>query len=270
MSFEKDWRVDLLPIAFFAVLVAAKSYYLVGYLDATGELWGRLAEPEVRGAAGARLGYYLTGRFSYIAYYATALAFDALVLYSFLVRRRAKVRPRGFAENVFPLITVFLPVVGYTLLFLPDVRAAVPPYPEPLLRTLHELTPAFPFYLNMLGLMLGLAGAAFSIWSIAHLRASFGLRAAVRELVTTGPYQRIRHPLYLGEIVHILGLTILAATPLALALFVVAVLLQVARAKIEERKFLATLPRYAAFRDQTGFLWPKLGRRLSRLPPTTP
>jgi hypothetical protein len=39
--------------------------------------------------------------------------------------------------------------------------------------------------------------------------------------------------------------------------------------KIEERKFLATLPAYAAFRDQTGFLWPKLGQRLSRLPPAT-
>jgi protein-S-isoprenylcysteine O-methyltransferase Ste14 len=269
LSTEKDWRVDLLPIAFFAALVAAKSYYLVGYLEATGDLWGRLSDSQVRDAAGAGVGYYLTGRLSYIAYYATALAFDALVLYSFMARRRAKVRPHGFAENVFPLITVFMPVIGYTLLFLPAVRAAAPPYPETLLRTLHELTPAFPFYMNMLGLTLGFVGAAVSIWSIAHLRASFGLRAAVRELVSTGPYRRVRHPLYLGEIAHILGLTILAATPLALALFVVAVSLQVARAKIEERKFLATVPAYAAFRDQTGFLWPKLGRPLDRPPPAT-
>lgn len=259
VSSEKDWRVDFFPLAFFAALVAAKSYYLVGYLEATGDLWARLAEPAVRDAAGARLGYYLTGRFSYIAYYATALAFDALVFYSLLVRRRARVRPQGFAENVFPLITVFLPVIGYTLLFLPALRMMVPPYPESLLRALNELTPAFPFYLNMTGLVFGLAGAALSIWSIAHLRASFGIRTAVRELVTTGPYRRIRHPLYLGEIVHILGLTILAATPVALALFVVAVSLQVTRAKIEERKFLATVPAYAAFRRQTGFLWPKLG-----------
>jgi protein-S-isoprenylcysteine O-methyltransferase Ste14 len=112
--------------------------------------------------------------------------------------------------------------------------------------------------MNMAGLVIGLLGASFSIWAIVHLRASFGLRAAVRELVTTGPYRRIRHPLYVGEIAHILGVVILAATPVALYLFVVAVGLQAMRAKIEERKFLASVPAYAEFRRSTGFLWPKL------------
>ena len=50
--------------------------------------------------------------------------------------------------------------------------------------------------MNMAGLVIGLFGAAFSIWAIRHLRASFGLRTAVRELVSTGPYSRIRHPDY--------------------------------------------------------------------------
>jgi protein-S-isoprenylcysteine O-methyltransferase Ste14 len=51
---------------------------------------------------------------------------------------------------------------------------------------------------------------------------------------------------------------ILAATPAALYLFAVAVMLQAVRAKIEERKFLASVPAYAEFRRNTGFLWPKL------------
>ena len=80
----------------------------------------------------------------------------------------------------------------------------------------------------------------------------------MRELVTSGPYRRIRHPLYFGEIIHVFGIAILAATPAALYLFVVAVALQAVRAKIEERKFLASVPEYAQFRRNTGFLWPKL------------
>jgi protein-S-isoprenylcysteine O-methyltransferase Ste14 len=72
------------------------------------------------------------------------------------------------------------------------------------------------------------------------------------------PTGRIRHPLYVGEIIHILGLSILAATP-GLYLFVFAVNLQVIRAKIEERKFLATVPEYAEFRRDIGFLWPRCG-----------
>ncbi|MGB5198818.1 MAG: methyltransferase, partial [Sedimenticolaceae bacterium] len=75
--------------------------------------------------------------------------------------------------------------------------------------------------------------------------------------VTTGPYRRIRHPLYFGEIIHIFGVVILAATPAALYLFIVAVALQAIRAKIEERKFLASVPAYAEFKRNTGFLWPR-------------
>jgi protein-S-isoprenylcysteine O-methyltransferase Ste14 len=52
----------------------------------------------------------------------------------------------------------------------------------------------------------------------------------VRQLVTSGPYARIRHPLYLGEITHILGMAILSGTPVGLYSFVFAVVMQVARA----------------------------------------
>ena len=121
-------------------------------------------------------------------------------------------------------------------------------------------TPRIGFYINLTGVALGFVGAAFSIWSVSYLRRSFGLRAAVRSLVTTGPYSRIRHPLYVGEIVHIFGIAVLSATPVGLYLFSGALVLQILRAKVEERKFLRTLPEYADYMRRTGFLWPKLGR----------
>lgn len=258
MSTQKEWRVDAAPLLFFSAIVALKTYYLVGYIGEAAPLLDMLGTTDRPDTFDAALGYQATGQFSHLAYYIVALLFDALVLYSLLVRRGAKERPKGFWENIFPLITVFVPVVGFALMFLPEVRAVLPGYPTDFLRTMNEITPAFPFYMNLTGLGIGLFGAAFSIYAIAHLRASFGLRAAVRELVTSGPYRRIRHPLYFGEIIHIFGIAILAATPAALVLFVVAVVLQAVRAKIEERKFLATVPAYAAFRKSTGFLWPKL------------
>jgi protein-S-isoprenylcysteine O-methyltransferase Ste14 len=258
MPARKDWRVDLAPLIFFAVVVGAKTYYLLGYLRDTAQLWDLLSDDRQREAMGGALGYHLTGQFSYLFYYVVATAFDALVFYSLWVRRAAKARPKGFWENIFPLITVFVPVIGFALMFHPEVRAFLPPYPDAFLRAVSEWLPDFTFYMNLAGLLIGLFGAGFSIWAIRHLRASFGLRAAVRELVTSGPYRRIRHPLYFGEIIHIFGVAILAATPAALWLFIVAVALQVIRAKIEERKFMASEPAYAEFRRNTGFLWPKL------------
>ncbi|MCB1790240.1 MAG: isoprenylcysteine carboxylmethyltransferase family protein [Gammaproteobacteria bacterium] len=255
---HKEWRVDIAPLLFFAAVVAVKVYYLFVYIAAAQPLLDVMQDDSRRAAAGSALTYQATTQFSHLGYFTVSLAFDALVFYSLLVRRAAKERPRGFMENIFPLITVFVPVAGFTLMFLPQVRAMLPGYPEGMLAWLNELTPLFPFYINLAGLVIGLFGAAFSIWAIAHLRASFGLRTAVRELVTSGPYRRIRHPLYFGEIVHIFGIVVLAATPAALSLFIVAVALQAVRAKVEERKFLASVPAYAEFQRNTGFLWPKL------------
>jgi protein-S-isoprenylcysteine O-methyltransferase Ste14 len=260
MPLSSKIRQDWAPILFFGVVVAVKTYYLIVYLSSSEDLWGLLGHIGRLEDFGPGAAIFLTGSLSYILYYATALAFDALVLFSFIGRVEARERPEGFWENVYPLITVFLPVLGYTLLFIPEVRQHLPGYSARTLELMRDFSPIFPFYVNLAGTSTGLTGAAFSIWALSYLRRSFGLRTAVRELVTSGPYRWARHPLYAGEIVHILGLAILSATPVGFYLFIVAVCLQVVRAKIEERKFLRTVPEYAAYREATGFLWPRLRR----------
>jgi protein-S-isoprenylcysteine O-methyltransferase Ste14 len=258
MTLSEKLKADGPPIVLFALIVGAKAYSLWTYLVGNPQLWTLLKDIDQLDAYGPAVSYYLTSQVSYVLYFVTALAFDALVFYSFIVRGQAKSRPQGVAENVLPLVTVFVPVIGFTLLFLPQVRQIVPGYSPQTLEALAGVTPLFGFYLNMAGFLLGFAGAAFSIWSISYLKRSFGLRAAIRTLVTSGPYARIRHPLYLGEIVHILGIAVLAGTPVALYLFAGALVLQVLRAKVEERKFLRTIPEYARYKARTGFLWPRL------------
>jgi protein-S-isoprenylcysteine O-methyltransferase Ste14 len=260
MTFVEKLKADGLPIALFALIVGAKVYSLWTYLVGNPALFGMLKDIDSIDAYGPGAARYLTSSMSYLLYFVTATAFDALVLYSFIVRGAAKSRPEGPAENILPLVTVFVPVIGFTLLFLPQVRAHVPGYSPETLDALAAFTPRIGFYINLTGVAMGFVGAAFSIWAVSYLRRSFGLRAAVRSLVTTGPYSRIRHPLYVGEIVHIFGIAVLSATPVGLYLFSGALVLQILRAKVEERKFLRTLPEYADYMRRTGFLWPKLGR----------
>jgi protein-S-isoprenylcysteine O-methyltransferase Ste14 len=251
-------RRDGAPIVLFALIVGAKLYALWLFLNSNPQLWQLIRDIQVIGtyAPGAR--YYLINQLSYLLYFVTAIAFDALAFYSFIVRSEARSRPQGFWENAFPLLTVFVPVISFTLLSFPQVRQLLPGYSPETIAWLRSLSPLYAFYLSLAGFALGFIGVCFSIWSISHLRRSFGLRAAVRTLVTSGPYARIRHPLYLGEIIHVLGIAILSATPVGFWIFFPSVALQVARAKIEERKFLRTLPEYAAYRARTGFLWPRL------------
>jgi protein-S-isoprenylcysteine O-methyltransferase Ste14 len=260
MPLSKKLRQDWAPILFFGLVVAVKTYYLIVYLGSNPGLWRLLGNIGHLGDYGRGAGFFLTDRLSFVLYYVTALAFDALVLLSFIGRAEAKQRPKGFWENIYPLITVFLPVIGFTLLFIPEVRQLVPSYSQTTLALLRQVTPLYPFYLTLGGTLIGFAGAGLSIWAISYLRWSFGLRTAIRDLVTGGPYRWTRHPLYAGEIVHIFGIAVLSGTPVGLYLFAVALVLQLGRARIEERKFLRTVPEYAEYRRTTGFLWPRFRR----------
>ena len=50
-------------------------------------------------------------------------------------------------------------------------------------------------------LMPALAGYILILWSLITLGPRFGIAPADRGLTSRGPYQRLRHPMYLGELV---------------------------------------------------------------------
>jgi len=58
--------------------------------------------------------------------------------------------------------------------------------------------PAWP----MAGLVLVTAGACWSLVSLLTLGRMFGVRPALRGLVTSGPYALVRHPIYLSYVVE--------------------------------------------------------------------
>jgi protein-S-isoprenylcysteine O-methyltransferase Ste14 len=257
VSWSKSKR-EALPLIFFGTVVSTKLYFLVKILFVDGG-WYRLTSTIQYSQSGDdQLTYLALNMVSYVFYSLVAILFDSLVFASYLIRLEPTNKAKGFWERAYPLATVLLPVTGFTLLAIPDVRAQIPTYDPRTLALRYELSPNFFILVNISGLILGAIGATLSFVALWSLKRSFSLMAEVRELVTSGLYKRIRHPLYMAEIIHIFGLAILSSTVVGYWLFGIAVAMQVGRAKIEERKFLRTVPEYAEFRGNTGFLWPKL------------
>jgi protein-S-isoprenylcysteine O-methyltransferase Ste14 len=101
-------------------------------------------------------------------------------------------------------------------------------------------------YGSVYGLMICIPGIALSIYSFLRLRRSFAILPAVRGIVDTGPYRHVRHPLYLGEFIYLVGMMILAFNVFSLVLLFLSLLFLVMRMDIEERK-LAKYPEYAQY-----------------------
>jgi len=116
----------------------------------------------------------------------------------------------------------------------------------------------------LVGLGIMAAGEALTVTGMLSLGRSFSIFSEVRELATTGLYRWVRHPLYLGEMIAVWGYVLAWSAPWAIACALLFTALQSWRAKIEERRLLQFHPGYAAYRDRTGFLLPRLGRRGER------
>lgn len=118
----------------------------------------------------------------------------------------------------------------------------------------------------LIGLGIMAAGEALTVTGMLSLGRSFSIFSEVRELATTGLYRWVRHPLYLGEMIAVWGYVLAWSAPWAIGCALLFTALQSWRAKIEERRLLQFHPGYAAYREQTGFLLPRFGRRDSQRP----
>lgn len=86
-----------------------------------------------------------------------------------------------------------------------------------------------------IGILVQLFGLMGMIWSVFSLGTSLGIAPADRGLVTSGPYRRVRHPMYTFEIVFCLGYWLANPGWLNGVVWLLLVTIQVARALREER-----------------------------------
>ena len=120
---------------------------------------------------------------------------------------------------------------------------------------------ASPPALIGIGLLLLAAGLALAVWARVHLGRNWGMpmsEKADAELVTTGPYRHVRHPIYSGVILALVG----SAAALGVAWLIVAAVLAgyfVYSATVEERTMARRFPAtYPAYQRTTKMLVPFL------------
>ncbi|MFZ0376734.1 MAG: isoprenylcysteine carboxylmethyltransferase family protein [Solirubrobacteraceae bacterium] len=112
-----------------------------------------------------------------------------------------------------------------------------------------------------IGAVLFVCGIALAIWARIHLGRNWGMPMTQRaepELVTSGPYRFVRHPIYSGLLLALIG-TALATNFLGLAIAVILGAYFYYAATVEERNLVATFPTaYPAYREHTKKLIPYL------------
>ena len=96
---------------------------------------------------------------------------------------------------------------------------------------------------------LVIAGAAIALGAKLSLRRSFGIVPANRGVKRGGLYRFVRHPMYSGYIVNQIGFLLLYFSMWNVAIYAVAWLAFLARAK-EEEKFLLQDPEYQDYSAQ--------------------
>lgn len=114
-------------------------------------------------------------------------------------------------------------------------------------------------FMGMVGLVLCALGIALAIWARVHLGRNWGMpmsRKEDPELVTSGPYAFVRHPIYTGILLAILGSTIGVSVFWALP-FVLTAGYFIYSARREEEVLLTQFPeQYSAYMKRSNMLLP--------------
>jgi protein-S-isoprenylcysteine O-methyltransferase Ste14 len=112
----------------------------------------------------------------------------------------------------------------------------------------------------MLGISLALIalGWSLALYTLWHLGRSLSIMPEARQLVTTGPYRIVRHPLYLCELVAMLGAALQFALPEALILWAIQVGFLFARSLNEERVLRTAFAEYEPYAARTARILPGL------------
>lgn len=175
------------------------------------------------------------------------LLFGAYWLVSALKRKKTKQR-----ESVLQRVGYTLPLaVGFYLLY----------QPQPLIgwfRT--RFLPAGPFG-EWFGVLLTAAGIAVAFWARWHLGTNWSGVVTLKEgheLIRTGPYRSIRHPIYTGMLLALLGTAITFGEVRALLAVAITWLSFYVKARREE-SFLAQEfgPGFAEHKRHTGMFLPR-------------
>jgi protein-S-isoprenylcysteine O-methyltransferase Ste14 len=126
-------------------------------------------------------------------------------------------------------------------------------------KALGHVNTAHSPWLQGAGLAVFVLGLALAIWARIYLGRNWGMPMTEKvdpDLVTTGPYRRVRHPIYSGIILAMIGTTIAVSLYWLVAVVVLGVYF-VYSAVMEERFMVTRFPdSYPQYKRSTKMLIP--------------
>jgi protein-S-isoprenylcysteine O-methyltransferase Ste14 len=124
---------------------------------------------------------------------------------------------------------------------------------------LGRFLPASSFVM-MAGLLIEVAGLSIAIWARRHLGRNWSGEITIKQdhqLIQTGPYRHLRHPIYTGLLTMYVGLTLATGEWLGLVGLAVAVIAYWRKTRMEEATLGAAFgAEYDAYRQDTWAIVP--------------
>lgn len=120
------------------------------------------------------------------------------------------------------------------------------------------LPQAIPIHIT--GTIFAIAGVGFAIWSRQLLRNNWSRDVVIMEdqqFICSGPYAIVRHPIYAGILLALLGSTLVSSTLGSLLGFVFAIISLWQKARMEEQLLITEFgQQYANYQREVRFLIP--------------
>jgi protein-S-isoprenylcysteine O-methyltransferase Ste14 len=151
-----------------------------------------------------------------------------MLIYALVARKTPSCKAKGILPRAVALSGTFL---GNAFLFLTAVQ--------------------LPLAAQVMADLFIIGGTLGAMLAMSQLGGAFSVMPEARKLVTTGPYAIIRHPLYLAEMVGVIGLILQFQQPWALLLGLAVFGFQYWRTISEENVLSRTYPDYAAYVSRT-------------------
>jgi len=141
---------------------------------------------------------------------------------------------------------------------------------DPRLGVLNDRFVPDDLWVAWLGAIMTVAGIALAIWARVHIGRYWSGNVVLKEnhqLIRTGPYARIRHPIYAGILLALAGSALAFGRISGLFGLAIYILMFRLKARKEEALLAGKFgPAFEEHRRHTGFFFPKLFGVPPRLP----
>jgi protein-S-isoprenylcysteine O-methyltransferase Ste14 len=92
--------------------------------------------------------------------------------------------------------------------------------------------------IGLIGTIITLLGLGFAVWARVHLGKNWSSLPAIRmdhTLIRTGPYSRVRHPIYTGLLFGVAGTAFIMGEPLGLIALILILVVSLGKIRLEEK-----------------------------------